>query len=784
MKKIIFTLLATFCMLGFFNDAKASHFAGGEIWYEYAGTAANPNRYNVYLIVYRDISGVNLCPSYCPAEICVKSSCFPTQSYTAPLLPFVLQNPAPAGDTAYGSFPGSILTPELTDCVNPNSSNMVYTEAYRFYTQIDLPGTCSDITFSYTESARNGSSNLVGQGYFYLEAKLNNTLGHNTSPKFLNPAAKAFCVGTPFVWSQAATEPDGDSIYYDFGQPLGGTYTGPSGCYTPTNIPFQAGYTVQDPMTTMNGINFDHGKGTLRFTAAQSEVVVINITITEYRYDPGFGQWLKVGSSVRDLQIPVVASNDCRQAAQNGPQFSSGQYPNEELSMDSIRGYGIDTITNPTKVVNGQVVVDIPVIDYTCFSDMVSISFDDGIYCETVSPDGTDFRLIGPDSVARPITGVIDNCRPDLVTKNIDLVLHKPLDVDGDYFLVIKNGNDGNTLTNKCGFPLEPFYLIILRVDDCPVLDYQMLNTSVERDIDIRIDWEADPNSFSEKLFNTWSIMRANNDDQFYVLDTVNNVFARTYLDTSLEDYNVDGSSYQYAIQLVQNFTPQVPTNSIRSILLTAETNADTNGTNLEWNEYDGWDTASYELELAKYDTILGELVWENYEGPKEDFYTSSYAWPNPLTEENQGLYAMRVKATEPQNANNPFVSESNWIYLKFEIPPVPPIEDVHTGIIPNVFTPNGGVYDVNALFLLPTNTYSNVSISVYNRWGKLVYEDLDAPKEDYHQGGKGWDGTDMSTGGKLADGTYFYVLDFNDKPSGKQEMVKGHVNIFTAGTR
>lgn len=778
MKKIIFTLLATFCMLGFFNDAKASHMAGGEIWYEYAGNASNPNRYNVFLIVYRDVSGISLCSSTnCPQTICISSGCFTDFNVTAQLQPFVLQ---PGSDTTYGPN-GSIITPELTDCVDQNAPDLVVTEVYRFFAQVDLPGLCSDITFSWNKNARNTCDNLVNASFndLYLEAVLNNTLGHNTGPKFLNPAAKSFCVGTPFVWSQAAIEPDGDSLRYDFGDPLDG-YCGQGG----TAIPYAAGYSRTAPMSTVNGINFDHRFGTLRFTASQQEVVTINITIEEYRYHTGLQQWLLIGTSVRDLQIPVVGNSYCKAAAQNGPQFSQGSYPNQPVSSDSIKGYGISQISNDSTFNSGtgKWEVDVPVIDYTCFSDLVSISFDDGVYCETVASDGSDFRIIGPDSVLRPVVGVIDNCRPDLVTKNIDLVLHKPLDVNGDYFLLIKNGNDGNTLTNKCGFPLDDFYLIIIRVADCPILDYELLNTSVERDIDIRIDWEADPNSFSEKLFNTWRIMRANNDDQFYVLDTVNNVFARTYLDTSLEDYNVDGSSYQYAVQLVQNFSPQVPTNSIRSILLTAETNADTNGTNLEWNRYDGWDTASYELELAKYDTILGELVWDNYEGPKEDFYTSSYPWPSPLTEENEGLYAMRVKATEPQNTNNPFVSESNWIYLKFEIPPIPELPPVSTGIIPNVFTPNGDLQ--NDYFLLTTNSYSNVTVSIYNRWGKLVYQDIDAPKEDYYVGGTGWDGSDMNTGSRLADGTYYYVLEFNDEPTGESEQLKGHVNIFTAGTR
>src|SRR5690606_39190616 len=120
----------------------------------------------------------------------------------------------------------------------------------------------------------NSSDNLTSAGNITLTAKLNSILGPNTSPKFLNPAAKSFCVGTPFIWSQAAVEPDNDSLYYDFGVPLAGT------CTAPTPMTFATGYSRTQPMTTVNGISFNNRNGTLRFIAAQQEVVVINITIT------------------------------------------------------------------------------------------------------------------------------------------------------------------------------------------------------------------------------------------------------------------------------------------------------------------------------------------------------------------------------------------------------------------------------------------------------------------------------------------------------------------------
>ena len=105
---------------------------------------------------------------------------------------------------------------------------------------------------------------------------------------------------------------------------------------------------------------------------------------------------------------------------------------------------------------------------------------------------------------------------------------------------------------------------------------------------------------------------------------------------------------------------------------------------------------------------------------------------------------------------------------------------------IPNVFTPNNdGDNDLFSVY----SGYAYVSISVYNRWGKLVFEDIKAPRENYASsstGGTatGWDGRDMNSGNVLADGTYYYVITFHDDNAPKPREEKGHINIFTGGTR
>lgn len=71
---------------------------------------------------------------------------------------------------------------------------------------------------------------------------------------------------------------------------------------------------------------------------------------------------------------------------------------------------------------------------------------------------------------------------------------------------------------------------------------------------------------------------------------------------------------------------------------------------------------------------------------------------------------------------------------------------------IPNVFTPNSdGVNDTWDIPLL--QTFPNAVLTVYNRWGNIVYDGT-----GYSEA---WDGTNLS-GDLMIDGTYFYIIKLN----------------------
>lgn len=419
-------LLLAFTLFLSFNSLFASHLAGGEIWYEYAGTAQNPNRYDVYVILYRDISGVPMCPSYCPITLCISSSCFADFSVPAPLYPFTVK---PGSDTAIGTYPGSIILPSTTQCVSSNAPNLVFTEAYRFHAQVDMPGNCSDITISTSINARNASSNLVSTGNFHIAANLNNTLGNNSSAHFLSSGSASFCAGVPTIWQQRAIDPDGDSLYYELGHALDGI------CFNPSPITYSSGYSSNNPITTTNGINLDHRTGIMSFTPSQVEVVVVNLRVKEYRYNSAVSQWLLISSTMRDVQIPIVSNSDCSVPPQiwfNMTEPSS------------------NTVTSTLK----------------CNDSIVEISFVEDILTNTIAPDGSDFALLGSTGTILPIVAATF---PSNVTqtKKIKLHLHEPISYNDSLALITRVGSDLNTLQTICSNAIPAGDSLMLSVTGC-----------------------------------------------------------------------------------------------------------------------------------------------------------------------------------------------------------------------------------------------------------------------------------------------------------------------------
>lgn len=83
-------------------------------------------------------------------------------------------------------------------------------------------------------------------------------------------------------------------------------------------------------------------------------------------------------------------------------------------------------------------------------------------------------------------------------------------------------------------------------------------------------------------------------------------------------------------------------------------------------------------------------------------------------------------------------------------------VKEIPTNIIiPNIFSPNGD--GINDIFFVITTGISNFDCKIYDRWGLLLHEwtGIDG----------GWDGKGKN-GNNSPDGTYFYIINYNDNQS------------------
>ena len=776
MKKYSLLLSLTVFLFGASLEVKATHVAGAEISYRYIGDSTGiPRQYQVILLLYRDMTP-GTAGLGATVAIDVRSSCFANSTFTATRVP--------------GSLPdGGQPTPGYDDCVLPSAPGYVAVSMHKYRGTTILPQNCASIIFSYDICCRSGCiDNLAACAPLncggncpdgtYVEAFLNNINGQNTSPQFLTAAAKAFCTNSYFVWTHPTFEPNNDSVVYSFTTPMEGPPPG-------FNLPFAGGYSVNQPITTApgsGGIQVNSLSGTFSFTTSTNqEICVAAIIVKEYRFNQALQTWEYIGSSMRDMQLTIAGN--CNPAVQNGPRIDI-----------SLPGFGVDTISGDykgdlagVKIINDSIVDPnssngfsyiVPTLAYNCGDSIITLRFDVDIQCTSVSPDGTDFRVIGPDSIARPVVGVKENCGIDFTTDFVELKLYKPLTLNGEYIVYIKQGNDGNTLTNECGFQLEEFYTMMVKVDNCFEPTYAVRNVTVDTNWTTRVQYEVDTLSYPKHLTTGVNFFRS--DDNGATWNKVGTKFGMNsvrdpqWTDFSVGPGDVEARNYRYAIQPIVNQEVYNPSANITSIRIDTVFNGNAAVKQLAWNRYNGWLNVNYEVMVSSTPEDANSWVAVSGQGINPTIDTSfSFTLPT-----DSGCYALRVSGIRLGNPT--YVSHSNWEqFCVFEedsviIPPI--IDEPDSIIVANVFTPNGDL--INDQFSVQNiEDYDEASLSIFNRWGNQIYASTDYINEV-------WDGTDQNSGGVVADGVYFYVLSIKHYGTQYSEQFQGSVTVFSGGAK
>ncbi len=150
-------------------------------------------------------------------------------------------------------------------------------------------------------------------------------------------------------------------------------------------------------------------------------------------------------------------------------------------------------------------------------------------------------------------------------------------------------------------------------------------------------------------------------------------------------------------------------------------------------------------VQLNASTTSPGTMTY-TWIGP--DGYASSSQ--NPGDAVSEGIYAVLLTDANGCTAtSSTVVAYSNEAYV----------------IVPNVFTPNGD--GKNDLFFIKEEGMKELTCSIFNRWGDLVYE---IKTKD-----GSWDG--KSSDQPVSDGVYFYKLEASDY-LGKAFSKKGYVHV------
>ncbi len=784
MKKYSLAFFVLLIIGSLFHNLKASHYTSGEIFYKYIGDSTGvANQYEIFVKLYRTLSGTTM-QTNTSQPLCISSSCYQDSTINLALM-------VPPASRAHPLSTNGWKLPDFDLCVDTNVA--VDISVAKYSGRIILPP-CADYKFKlYGQCCRDNLDNLSSSSNtgLFLQANLNNSQGQNSSPQILSPAGRTFCVTQPgqtdVFYPHAVTEKDGDSLVFSLATPKN-LASGSShfNCGPAINIPYTGSFTANSPLPSFTGTTLNPSHGLLSFSPSLTGDYQVKIDINEFRFDTISLQWLNVGKSTRDFSVYITSN--CSPQITGGPKLKTDSAITVlnnllKTEMDSLKSaYGISILKGSDSLGNGSsMITKLPFYHgYTCFDSLLDLNFTSTINYNSLKT--TDFRLIGPDGVPRPIVG-IKNLNQTSVSSKVQLMLHQPLDLNGNYLLQIRRGSDANTLLNSCGFAVEEFYGALVVVDSCPQPSYNLSYVSVDNNENIRLEWEVD-NDFNDpnllSTFNSWIIHRRDlNDNLMKPIKVIHDPSTRIFIDSfHNNEPNPSSASREYALLLKYNGKRREMTRNCKSIKLNvAPTGPWQSKVFLSWNHYNCLDPLSrvYKVYRGIVDTITNSISWQQLgDMTSHNNLEVNLNSSNPLP---AGSYVYKVVAQDQKNNSTQGLSESNWIYF-YHVPPTSFSGKNGKKLqIPNIITPNGDQINDRFYIELPTNVsyFTKINLSIYKRNGELLYENKNY--QNINNSDSGWNGVN-SSGETLSSGVYYYTIEVKTADSNVSEHYQGSITI------
>ena len=350
--------------------------------------------------------------------------------------------------------------------------------------------------------------------------------------------------------------------------------------------------------------------------------------------------------------------------------------------------------------------------------------------CNTLETGASDFRLYDPNGQLMQLRSATAMGCMDGRSDSILLESAVPFAQNGTYFLVSRNGTDGNVLEGDCGSALGPFDTVLVEVYDCyayttPV---DMRNVSVQpNDASLLLHWTY-PDTLNPAFFEGYSLQyqAAPGGDwtEWGRFTQITDTFAEVYA----HDPQNQTRDFRVILQL-NPMSDCLPGQALGNILLEDADGhlrqTDPTTAALRWNRYDrAWSPVQY------------QLVQKNDDGSDSVVLVTTtdtlFAYTKP---KKAGWYRLEVNCLAPDGR----WARSNAI--RFEVIP-------RELTVFNVVTPNGDgkndVFRIENVAFYPGN-----ELQVFNRWGQLVYAATNYNND--------WSPTDLN------EGTYQYRLSLPD---------------------
>jgi gliding motility-associated-like protein len=798
-------------------SSQASHIIGAEIRYEHV----TGMEYEVFVNLYGDCDGssypalfgggtVAEVDVYLGASLFTSITCDRFGEYGKEITPVC---PRDSLNTACngGALPG-ISEFKFKKRVTLSGANA----NWRFVFNGGLGGTAG----AGRTAAITNANTSAGNSLIYLEAKLNNLNGPNSSPVLTTIPTPFFCINQSQSYNNGASDVDQDNLQFaliDASQfdPLGNV----------VSIPYNAGFSGAQPLSA-TAFNFNVTSGQLTFSPNLIQKSVVVNEVSEFRNGVLVGTMMRemnfivldncsnvsptggidtteVGKLASNTIIEVCNADSIVNFSISGFDPDSGNVTVTVSAPPTGLSYTIQNNNSPSPALQMQFVVPQPILAGDSYTFFVSFE-DDNCPISSKQQQAFTIKVIEPITVTQTVLG--ESCIPgnDAVinlngssTNSAALTYslnNGPYQV-GNTFASLNAGTYLIKIKDSLGCVLSETIVIdttlAVRITDAISKDVRCFGQS-----NGSIEVTAVPDTLSVQ-YSLLPTSLVNNTGRFPNLPKGSySVIANAPLGCSdTVALDVGGpDSINFESTIISDNRCELNTGSIRintniqipaeySISPSQETNAtgifggltegfyiitvrDSNGCNKDTLLEIKKDPTQLQVALTKEDVScesdgFDASVQASVSGavdPVSYFWTSIYGTEGTSEEIiNQRSGYKKVVVTDAIGCE----AEAYII--------VDPANCCEKVFIPSAFTPNGD--GVNETFNLRTPlTMNEVRFTVVNRWGQKVWETNNQLDR--------WDGNYPD--GTPADvGTYFYALRYQCDSDKKNYFLKGDITVI-----